>query len=187
MSEDGSIRPDGDRLKETHVPTRKPQLLGAPVRQRIQEAGPPGTTPLQTPSGEAQGGGETRRSAVAALYGQPEASRSRVSLKPLGAKKKRRQDKLLQASPFAQSTSLPTLPSVSPSKGGGGFHKNGGEVPNLFANPAQAWQSPGSNEMDASSDRVKFEVAQSYQMARDAHQHLKPAGRWKRAILRGHS
>ena len=29
--------------------------------------------------------------------------------------------------------------------------------------------------MDASSERVKFEVAQSYQMARDAHQHLKLA------------
>ena len=39
----------------------------------------------------------------------------------------------------------------------------------------QAWQSPGANEMDASSERVKFEVAQSYQMARDAHQHLKLA------------
>jgi len=29
--------------------------------------------------------------------------------------------------------------------------------------------------MDASSERVKFEVAQSYQMAREAHQHLKLA------------
>ena len=39
----------------------------------------------------------------------------------------------------------------------------------------QAWQSPGSKAIDESSDRVKFEVAQSYQLARDAHQHLKLA------------
>ena len=52
----------------------------------------------------------------------------------------------------------------------------------------QAWQSPGANEMDASSERVKFEVAQSYQMARDAHQHLKLAHQQLQARRKhGHS
>ena len=83
---------------------------------------------------------------------------TRVSLHPLGKehkelhplgkehRKKRRQgqsdslslvnSKLLQASPFAQSTSFPSLPGVTPTKSGGRGDKL--DVPNLFPPPNQA-------------------------------------------------
>ena len=156
-----------------------PNLGGPPPRlageARLARRSPSGTPP-PPPSAEGgpRGEGTYRKRQIVSLYSGrplPDDDMPRASTKP----RTKPRDKL-SANPLAMSSSVPTLPMAkSPPRGDMGYRERLPPPPNLFQNVGQAWQAPGPGVNDSSAERVKFEVAASYQMAREAHQHLKVA------------
>lgn len=157
-----------------------PNLGGPPPRlageARLARRLPNGT-PL--PPRSAEGGPRSeeiyRKRQIESLYSGrplPDNDMPRRSTKP----RTKPRDKL-STNPLATSSSVPTLPMTkSPPRADMGYRERLPPPPNLFQNVGQAWQAHGPPDVnDSSAERVKLEVAASYQMAREAHQHLKVA------------